>query len=118
MARAKIDKPYNGGTWSKARFMGFLRSALRKASTRWGPKNEVKRAARRAYKGPNNRQKWEYRCEICGLYFSGKEVEVDHIIPCGSLTCLEELPGFARRLFCEVDGLRVLCKECHATRVD
>jgi len=44
----------------------------------------------------------------------GKEIQVDHVEPCGSLKTFEDLPGFVRRLFCEADGLQVLCKaNCH-----
>jgi len=42
-----------------------------------------------------------------------KEVAVDHIIPAGTLRCADDLPQFVERLFCEVDGLQVLCKTCH-----
>ena len=42
-----------------------------------------------------------------------KEVEIDHIISCGSLKCYDDLPGFVERLFCEADNIRVVCKPCH-----
>lgn len=43
-----------------------------------------------------------------------KEVQIDHIEPAGSLKGFDDLPGFVERLFCEVDGLQVLCKDgCH-----
>lgn len=46
-----------------------------------------------------------------------KEVEVDHIVPCGTLKCVEDLPGFVTRLFCEADGFQVLCKaNCHSKK--
>lgn len=111
--KRQIDRPYAGGTWTKARFFGFLRSALRLASQKWPPRIEAKNAARRPYVGPNKRQKWEYRCDECSLWKQGTEVEVDHIEPCGQLKEYDELPGFVRRLFCEASGFRVLCKSCH-----
>jgi hypothetical protein len=40
-------------------------------------------------------------------------VAVDHIIPCGALSCANDLPGFVERLFIEVDGLQILCDICH-----
>lgn len=43
-----------------------------------------------------------------------KETQLDHIIPVGPLQRYEDLPGFAARLFCEKEGLRVLCKPCHS----
>lgn len=99
--------------WTEAKFFGFLRSALRTASTRWPPKYEVKNAARRKYVGDDKRQKWEFQCAKCGLWHKDKNVEVDHMIPVGSLRSFEDLPGFVERLFCPVDKLRVLCKPCH-----
>ena len=55
-------------------------------------------------------------CNSCGNYFSDKQVSVDHIIPAGTLTCFEDLPEFTRKLFCEVDGLQVLCDICHTNK--
>lgn len=99
--------------WSTAKFFGFLRSALRTASAKWPPRYEVKRAAKRKYEGPDKRLKWEYQCARCGLWHKDKDVEVDHIVPVGTLRSFEDLPGFVERLFCPIDGLRVLCKPCH-----
>lgn len=99
--------------WSTAKFFGFLRSALRTASTRWPPKYEVKAEAKRPYKGPDKRRKFEYKCAQCGLYHADKDVEVDHVVPVGSLRTFDDLPGFVERLFCPKEGLRLLCKPCH-----
>ena len=52
-----------------------------------------------------------YKCAICDLHFGPKEIQIDHIIPCGKLTTLADLPGFVERLF---TGQQVtLCKNCH-----
>ena len=101
------------GTWTEAAFWGFIRSALRSASTRWYPKVVAKQASRRPYEGPNKRRKWEYQCAICGNYYEDKEVDLDHIVPAGELRCAEDLPGFVTRLFCEANGYQVVCHECH-----
>jgi hypothetical protein len=83
-------------------------------SRRWPPIRKAKEQARRAYTGPNKRQKWEYCCSMCGGWFAEKEIQVDHVHECGSLKSFEDISGFVERLLCEVDGLRVLCKEsCH-----
>ena len=42
-----------------------------------------------------------------------KEVEVEHIVEAGTLRSFDDLGGFAERLFCETDGLRVSCEQCH-----
>ena len=114
MTRRLIPRPRASGQWTEARFWGFLRSALRLASRKWPPRAAALRASRRPYTGPNKRQKYEHRCAMCGGWFMGKDVEVDHVLPCGQLKAYEDLPEFVRRLFCEEDGLRVLCKRCHA----
>lgn len=55
-----------------------------------------------------------YRCAKCGGDFPRKEVEIDHIVECGSLRSFDDLPGFVQRLFVEKEGFAILCKEnCH-----
>ena len=63
--------------------------------------------------GPDKRQKKEFLCAICDKWHKRSNVEVDHMVPAGSLTEFNHLPGFVERLFTSVDKLRVLCKECH-----
>lgn len=109
-------KPYNSGKWTKARFFGFIRSALRRASVKWAPIQQAKKDVRRPYVGPNVRQKFEYQCSGCRKWFKGTETQVDHIEPCGTLKDFSDIEAFVRRLFCEVDGLRVLCLTCHKER--
>lgn len=99
--------------WTTSKFFSFLRSALRGKMSRWPPKIESKKSARRKYVGENKRQKFEYQCQICFGWFMDKETEMDHIVEAGSLTCFEDLPGFAERLFVGVEGWRCLCKPCH-----
>jgi len=41
-----------------------------------------------------------------------KKPEVDHIEPVGS----GSWDGIIERMFCEADGLMVLCKECHKAK--
>ncbi len=69
--------------------------------------------SRRTYKGPLKRQKFEYQCNECKQWFAEKNINVDHIIPAGTLKCANDLPGFVERLFCEADNLQVLCSACH-----
>lgn len=68
---------------------------------------------KRPSQSSNKRLKWEYQCAQCEEWMARKHVKVDHIKPAGRLRDYEDLPGFVARLFCEVDGLQVLCKECH-----
>lgn len=114
--RSKMPRPRAGGAWTESRFWSFIRSALRLASRKWPPLVSDKDRTRRRVKGVN-RVKYEYRCEGCLKWFPRKEIQVDHVIPCGSLKCADDLPGFVSRLFCEADGFQVLCSAtCHAAK--
>ena len=109
----KVERTHAGGTWTKARYWQFIRSALRQAWNKYPVKFQVLTEARRAYKGQDKRVKWEYQCNSCKGWFKTKEVSVDHIIPAGSLKDFSDLPSFVSKLFCENDNLQVLCKGCH-----
>jgi 5-methylcytosine-specific restriction endonuclease McrA len=108
-----VIKPRNAGTMTESAFWSFIRSALRQKSRWWKPITQCKMKSRRAYKGPNKRQKFEYQCNECKLWFPDKKINVDHVIPAGTLRCANDLPGFVERLFCEIDNLQVLCSGCH-----
>jgi len=100
--------------WSTSKFFSFIRSALRKAFTRWPPKYHVLALAKsNVPKNRGGRQRFEYECAICHGKFPQKIVEVDHIIPCGSLKSFDDLAGFVERMFCSINHLRVVCKPCH-----
>ena len=101
---------------TEAAFWSFIRSALRQKSRFWKPVTLCKHKSRRPYHGPNTRQKFEYQCNDCKNWFPEKHINVDHIIPAGSLNCLNDLPGFVERLFCEIDALQVMCEKCHDTK--
>lgn len=111
--RTKTPRVRNAGTMTESAFWSFIRSALRQKSRWWKPITECKLKAKRAYKGTNKRQKFEYQCASCKQWFPEKQINVDHIKPAGSLNCAQDLPGFVERLFCEIDNLQVLCEKCH-----
>ena len=123
--KSRVEKLRNHFTLSEAGFWSLIRSNLRNASRWWKPIAECKKLARRAYKGKNKSQKWEYQCAHCKEWFMEKEIAVDHIVEAGSLTCGDDLKGFVERLFCEVDGFQVLCNKrldgkesCHKKKTD
>jgi len=60
--------------------------------------------------------KWEFCCAGCARWYKREGMQADHITPCGSLRSWEDLPGFASRLFCEADMLRIYCADCHQAR--
>jgi 5-methylcytosine-specific restriction endonuclease McrA len=118
-------KPYPD--WTTARFFGFIRSGLREKFNRYPPKYEsIKQAAitiqdgeykTGAKKGKPKYAK-RYRCASCEQLFMQKDVQVDHIIPAGSLKSFADLPSFVERLFCGPDGLQVMCKPCHKIKTE
>jgi len=111
--KGAAPKTRNSGTLTESAFWSFIRSALRQKSRWWKPVSECKQKAKRVYKGSNKRQKFEYQCNHCKNWHAEKNINVDHIIPAGTLTCANDLPGFVERLFCEVDNMQCLCTECH-----
>jgi 5-methylcytosine-specific restriction endonuclease McrA len=111
---ARGEKTHVDNTWTKSRYFGFIRSALRSAFNRYPPKFKAKKAAEKTVKGMKHR--FEYKCAQCKQWFKGVEVEVDHKVPAGSLKEYDDLGEFCRKLFCEVDDLQVLCKGCHKTK--
>lgn len=114
-----VEKPYASGTLTSAAFFQMIRSALRQKSRWWKPISDCKAKARRKNQGKNKRLKWQFQCNECKDWFADKEVCVDHIVEAGSLNSFNDLPLFTKRLFCEVDGLQVLCKDgCHKIKTN
>lgn len=111
--KQRAPRTRGANTMTEAMFWTMIRSALRNKSRWWAPIKQLKLASRRPYFGPNKRQKFEYQCNQCKGWYMEKQINVDHIIPVGTLTCANDLPGFVERLFCEKDNLQVLCSKCH-----
>jgi ribosomal protein L44E len=108
---------------TEAAYWGWIRSSLRRMSQRWKPiyqcLNEAKSpVTQRDTAKWGSRIHYVYTCSSCRKRFPKKEVEVDHIIPCGSLRSEGDLGPFVSRLLCEVEGLRVMCHECHKAVTD
>lgn len=115
----RVPRSRAGGEWTEAAFWGFLRSNLRLASRKWPPLARLAlQRARRPSQSSNKRLKWEFQCADCCEWFPRKEVEVDHLVPCGPLGSWDEFKTFAERLFCEMDGLAVRCETCHQTKTN
>ena len=98
-----------GGQWTEAKFASFIKSALRAASNRWGPKYKCKKAANTAWN--------TYTCAGCKKSFGSKSVRVDHIEP-----VVDTKRGFVSwdeyiaRMFVEREGYQLLCNDCHASK--
>lgn len=107
--------PFAGGRWTRAKYRDFVVNALRKASVKWPVIQDTLVASRMPISGAlmveHPRTTWQYQCASCDNWFVRKEVEVDHIVAVGDI--LEDANGYIARMFCEEDGLQVLCKPCH-----
>ena len=112
----RVPKTCNAGTMTNSQFWGGIRAILRAKSRYWKPILLCKQMARRPYKGPLKKQKFEYQCNHCKQWFPEKMISVDHIIPAGTLKCAEDLPEFVTKLFVEVEGLQCLCDNCHSIK--
>ena len=122
--RSQLTKPHNNEQWTVARYNSFIKSALRSASVRWPPKNNVKKAARverGVYKCAGYKVKaHKVPASLPPQKEGGKRVNnavVDHIHP-----VINPKTGFVswddtiKRMFCEADGLQVLCHKCHSRK--
>jgi len=107
-----VEKPYNNGSWTRARYFQQIRSHLRNAFKFWRPITECKIKARRKSQSENKRLKWEFHCAECNGWFASKNVQIDHITPCGTLKEYDDIVPFIKRLTAE-SGYRCLCKACH-----
>lgn len=114
---AKAIKSRNGNTMTEAAFYGKLRSVLRRGFRWWIPMQHALNAAKRPSQSTNKRLKFEYQCACCKKWFPRSGVEIDHVIPCGSLRSLEDLPRFVANLTQEdVNSYQVLCKAHHLNK--
>jgi|TARA_R100000501_G_C2598786_1_gene96523 hypothetical protein len=123
------EKSHNSGNWTVARFNSFIKGGLRQMSHRWPPKHEVKKAARRergvylcaGYKCRKHKvpvtiiDKKNTKYRPTGQRINN--IFVDHIVP-----VIDPEKGFVswdaivERMFCEADGLQVLCRKCHSLK--
>jgi 5-methylcytosine-specific restriction endonuclease McrA len=110
---SKAERTRAGATWTEAKYFQFIRSGLRMLWQKWPVKWQVLEEARRPSTIGDKRTKWEYQCKSCKQWFLGKDVQVDHIVPAGTLKTFEDLPLFVSKLLVEKDGLQVLCSACH-----
>jgi hypothetical protein len=125
--RAGLDRPFNNGQWTLARFRGFVISALRRAA--WPPKHQ---AIARAFVGdgvnPATGKKCKlHKCEQCSYIGPKSHFHADHkkeVVPIEKDWSEEytflgyDWNDVVRRLYCEADGFDILCIKCHAEVTD
>lgn len=117
--KQRVARTRAGQRWTESRFFSFIRSALRASAMRYPVKFDALNAVKRSKPaGRPGKHRFEYQCASCSEHFPQSEVAVDHIIPAGSLKSFEDLGPFAEKLFCEVDGLQILCNPCHQIKTN
>lgn len=104
--------------WTTSRYWSYIRSALRRAWMRFPNRYEALNAAKREKTKTGGRGRFEYKCAECSGVFPAKKVCVDHISPAGSLRNYNDLGNFVSNLFCPVNGLQVLCNDCHQEKTN
>lgn len=109
-------KPYNGGTWTVSRYNNFIRSLLRKGTTRWGPKQQAFKLASVGKKINvlTGRLAEHFTCAGCGGEFPRSVCSADHIDPVvDPERGFQTWDEYIERMYCEVEGFQILCKGCH-----
>ena len=114
ISKPRVERTRNGNTETHSQHMGKIRAAMRNLSRWWKPfAIALKEASHISYVGRAKRVM--YLCASCNKLHGRKNVEVNHIVPVGSLKTYSDLPGFCERLFVEdISLLEVVCKDCHA----
>ncbi len=112
--------PWGDGTpWPKSvNWFTYLRGCLRKAWSNNPIKIILINKKRRQIPNPNPKGKketvWGFDCEMCNGVFTMSECQVDHKVPAGKLSSIEDIQGFVERLlFVTEDDLRLVCKSCN-----
>ena len=106
---------FNGGQWTKSRFNSFIKGSLRTASVRWPPRYETLNGAfvERKVNVKTGKLAKHFKCAKCGEDFPQKDVEVNHINPVVPVEGFDSWDSVIERMFCEKEGLELLCKPCH-----
>lgn len=113
------SKPFNGGQWTAARMASFIKGGLRTLSRKWPQKYEAIKNALvgRKLDPATGKLSNRYRCAGCAKIFKLADVQVDHIDPVVSIEDgFIDWNEYISRMFCEADGLQVLCSACHSTK--
>lgn len=102
----RVPRTFDHNTRTKAEFFGLFRSAIRKI---WMYSAIRREAIKRAKVAPN-----QYLCAHCSNRFKSNEIEVNHLVNCGTLKEFEDFSVFIANMFQEdIDKLEVLCRPCH-----
>ena len=118
--KAKTPLTRNGNTWTESEYFSKIRSFLRRGFRYWKPMQTALNLASRPSQSDNKRLKKEYQCNNCKNWFKRDDVEIDHVLECGSLNNYDDIVPFIQRLTKEeVDAYQILCKNvCHKDKTN
>ena len=107
-------KTRNNLRWTEARFKSFVTGALRNA--KWPIKYlAISNAFVKDGANPKTGNRCKlHKCSDCKELFAKGDMKADHINPVvDPKVGFVDFNTFIERLFIEIDGYQVLCKECH-----
>ncbi len=59
------------------------------------------------------------KAKKAGKSYRKPNIQADHIIPAGSFTHHDHISGYTERMLdCGVDGLQIICLECHQSKTN
>ena len=117
----RVQRTRNASTMTEAEYWGKVRSALRKTFAYWKPAQAVLKQAECGTRinPKTGRLKKVYQCAACGEADFRETMQIDHVDPCGSLRCAEDVAVFLDRLTCEDTGkFQLLHKACHQEKTN
>lgn len=96
-------------------------SAMRRAFRRFPAFKQALDAAKQEYfitsKTGKAMRRVHWKCASCGKMANNKEKAVDHIIPVvDPINGFQSYDDYAKRLFCSIDNLQILCSSCHKVK--
>ena len=108
------------GYKSEAQFLAYIRSKIRGTIWKGWPIKSTFVKSKQIKLSPylrekymfGNRLKYVYECQICEGLFPRKEVQIDHIVECGTMT-MQNYADFINGICCGSDNMQFLCKDCH-----
>ena len=111
--RNDIPRTRCNGEWTEARYISFVKSALRGA--RWPEKYRAVNLAfvEHGINPATGRKCKLHKCSVCGNLFPQNAVQADHIVPVVGSEGFVSWDRFIQRLFCPAKGFQVVCKKCH-----
>lgn len=100
---------------TEASWWSYIRGCLRKAWMRHPVKLEfIKKKRKRVLNPKTGNMVWGGTCNVCKKEMLARDLQVDHIVPAGSLKANEDIQGFVERLlFVGEEDLQYVCKRCH-----